>query len=368
MIFEVEYASIRKALNTIQSVLTGTELYKPEYSHIELHVKDEEVYFSFKGKKDWQLEYQVNIIGAEPILDGSINISFNDLNSAIKTFKQSEKLLIELDHTELRIDDGFLEPEIIILDENTNIENGFSLSKPSNTIFIPRNEFVQRMDIARLNNKTTFLPSTSSIALILTSNQLRIRSFNLASLYESIIELPHNFPNQLLVLNKSGVSRIMRLLKAIKEKDVQISFGQNEIYMCSNDFVFRFSGEEDDGSRSIYRDLPIDEISKSTKSIYVKIKDFQKVTKVKRGAEPPFGIAVEINGDSLDLRTLSKKEVNNNIDTQYPFKLVQRVVNKWLNEATLEIGTKENYHPLIFKHQTPKTSDTFVIMSLEKVN
>lgn len=77
MIFEVGYPIVKKALTTIQNLLTATEMNKEELTNIELHVNEESVYFSFQEEN--LKAYQLNLEGAQPILGGSLLVNVRDL-------------------------------------------------------------------------------------------------------------------------------------------------------------------------------------------------------------------------------------------------------------------------------------------------
>lgn len=360
MIFEANHGEIKKALTMIQNTLTATELNKNDFSMIQLHVSESGVYFSCQVEN--QLEYQINIPEAEPILEGSLYIKLQDLMEIIKSFdKNTITLLFERDGMELRIDDGVLSPEVMILTEQNELEEKFLLEHPTGYLSLPVKWFSQRLEIAKINNRTTFLPATSSILIATEENQLIIRSFNLTNLYESKKIIEDTFSNQAFLIGKNSTARITRLLKSIKEEDVQVYWNPTGIYLFTSNIVFRFPEEPHVESIAILKSLPVEEMKNSTLNTPFKTSDFLKYTSVKKGEEAPE--VIEVNEQDLEHQITRHSNIPPQINApMYPFKVVQKIASKWMNTIDLSIGLNENCNPLILQHKTNETSDTFIVM------
>lgn len=365
MIFEADYKNLKKSVTLIQNILTGTEKNKKELMEVELHVKDEEVYFSYKGKENVQLDYKIPISEANSILEGSMKINLNDLISAMKSFdKSSSNLLIERDGMELRIDDGILEPEIIVLSDETDTLENFDLKPPNNFIQLPKSWFSQRLDLACINNRTSFLPSTSDIAFILTPNSFIIRSYNLTNLYEGTFSIQHGLEIHTFLMKKNAISRVLRLMKTYKNKTVKISFNEDELYLFSDEFIFHFTGETSKRSKNIFKTLPIVGMSKGIKLGNCNDKELKYGASLKKGEEKPIGITVQLKEDIVDFQKVFESELNNSTK-YYPFKEFQKIVSKWNFTSDIFIGKEENYCPLILQNQTSYSKDTFILMPLD---
>lgn len=366
MIFEATYPVVKKALTTIQNILTGSELTKPEFTTIQLHVEEESVYFSYQGEKEFQLEYQIQLAGANPILEGDLQICFQDLMAVIKSFdKQAGTLLFERDGYELRIDDGVYEPEIIILPTDCEVKENFRLSPPDQSLIVPSKWLSERLEIARINVRNSFLPATSDVALFLEPNGIRLRSFNLTNLYESTYLCSHALPSCLFLMDKIASSRLARLMKSVKEKEIHLHWNEKELYLFTHDMSFHFSGETNTDLKTLFETLPIEGMAEKRKTYTLPISQLKAATKVERGQDVPFGLAIEWQEKGVTFQTIMEDSNEWVPTTQYPFKLIQRITSKWMTTAEVAVGIDENCHPLLLEHSTNETRDIFIIMPLE---
>lgn len=355
MIFEVELPIVKKALSTIKSTLTATELRKSVYSEIQIHVEKDSVYFSLQVEDD--LEYQVTLSGAEPILEGKLSIDIKVLLDTIKPFsKESPSLLFERDGAELQIDDGVTEPEIIVLTDNNELENGFRLDTPEESISINKEWIQNGFDIARLNSRTTFFPATSGTYLQSEKDKLAIRSFNLTSMYESNLTLLDNTVEKEVLLDKNASSRLLRLLKGLKESDVKLTLTNNFTYLSTESIVFKFTNLKDEKSIEVIKSLPFEEVSQTIDSYTLDAKELTKKL-IKPKEIESFSFTIE---DDKDLHIDDE-----NVSPMYPIKLAQRLVKKWKKNITISHGLKEENSPLVFTKTTNDSNEVFVLAGLK---
>lgn len=361
MIFEVDYSVIKKNLMIIKNILTNTEWNKSEFTNIQIHVKDEHVFISYKGEEKTQLEYQFDLVGAETIINGSIQINLKELLEALTPFnKNSGVLLFERDGNELRIDDGVYEPEIITLSEKNELKEIFSVARPKKHVNLSKKWFEKRMDLARMNIKTTFLPATNQIALLIQDCGISLRSFNLTNLYESKKRIEHSIPELTFLIEKQASARIARLLKAIKDEEIKLLANNDSLYLFTDEFVFCFDADNNEESKLIYESLPTKKIAKGDSGIFVKTSELKKLTKVKRGEAPPESVFVEWDKELINV----SYSINDSKIYHYPFRIIQKVVSKWMQNMIVERGTEENHFPLIIKSNTDNEEDMFVIMRI----
>lgn len=365
MIFEVDYSVIKRHLTTIKNMMTDTEWRNPEYNTIELHVDDDKVFISYQGVNQSKFDYQFDLIKAEAILNGSVRLNIKELIEALKTFnKDSGNLLIERDGNELIIDDGVYEPELIILDDHNELEKVFTVAYPKECISLPKEWLLNRMEIARINSRSTFLPATSQVAMVIQDDSVHLRSFNLTNLHNSSINIKHSFQDAVILIDKGITSRMSRILKSISNNEVKFFANNKSLYLFTDEFVFRFDVDSNEQDKKIYEILPVKEMAKSEEQLSYEISKLQSLTKVKIGEETPLAIGVEWNGEKSILNICHDVEDTSFI--YYPFKEVQKVASKWKESLSVEKGVEENEHPLILKHRNDNEEDIFVIMRMEE--
>ncbi|RKO61703.1 hypothetical protein [Caldibacillus debilis] len=156
MIFEVEARKIKQTISFLQSLYTTSEWNK-KTSWIELKVKQGRVTITSNGLEPFS--FQVTLEGAEPILEGMVRINIRDFQNVLKTFgKDSGTLLFERDAGELRIDDGVYPAEIILLNEENELKDGFSLSnlEPGEGLDVPAGPFGEALKLACQLIRSTF--------------------------------------------------------------------------------------------------------------------------------------------------------------------------------------------------------------------
>lgn len=364
MIFEADYTVVKKALTTIQNLLTPTEANKNESRMVQLHVKGEQVYISHQGKKGSQLEYHLNLMGANPIFDGSVLVDFQELNSAIKSFsKSSGTLLFERDGNEIRIDDGVYEPELILLPENSDVEREFFLKPPFEKVKVPTEWFSHRLELARLNTKATFLPATSEIALLSYPQSIQIRSFNLSNIYESTLTLesPSPIKNEIFLLDKNAASRMAKLLKTTRAKTISLYWTSKELFVYTSDFVFRFAGVQEPDSEELFKALPTAEMTQGVARRILSLSELQG--SIERCNTESFHL-IPIGNQISILTELPEDEVPEKT-LSYSIKTLKKVLSKWMPTAELIVGTKENCHALTLSHHDQQTEDWFILMPCE---
>lgn len=363
MIFEVDYSVIRRHLTTIQKTLTGTEWNKSEFTNVEFHVNEEGVFISYQGDSNSQLEYQFELREAEPILNGSLRVNARELLEVLRTFsKASGVLLFERDGNELRIDDGVYEPELIILSQENELEEVFSVTRPTESVTLSKDWLEKRMELARINNRTTFLPATNHVALLVRDNTIYLRSFNLTNLYESKIKFDDSLPDLTFLLVKTASARLSRLLKTIKDKEIQLFANETSMYVFTDEFIFRFDAETDEDAKIIYEELPIGEMARSEDTAPLPTSVLKQLTKIKRGAESPESVCVNWSGNNLQVNVSYSLEDSNL--AHYPFKTIQKVASKWMPEMNIGKGLEENQNPLIIRYDNEETEDVFIIMRM----
>lgn len=364
MIFEVEYNEIKKVLSMLQNALTTSELNKIDTGFVQMNVIDDSVFFSHVGGE--QLEYQFDLKTANAILNGSLSIAIKDLLDVMKSFKkESNVLLFERDDGELLIDDGVYEPEMILLSEENNPSEIFNLTKPQNFIELPLKWLSTRTELAKTNNRNTFLPSTSMIAFYLNKNNIQLRSFNLTNMFETTFELDHNFQDVVFLADKNTSSRLSRLLKSVKEDTVNIRWSHEEFYIFGENFVFRFTGMNDEHSKLIFDSLNFSGMCASELTAEVKKSDFLKIVNEKKHFKSEsLGFTwsgmeneIDVKIDELDiLPSESNKAL-------YPYKTVQKTLSKWpTTELSIAEGSSDNQQPLILSCCDHHNKDSFILM------
>jgi|HigsolmetaAR206D_1030411.scaffolds.fasta_scaffold00120_23 hypothetical protein len=364
MIFEADTRKVKETVSILQSLYTASEWAKKETSWVELKVEQERVTITSNGLKPFP--FQVTLEEAEPILEGRVRVNIRDFYNVLKTYeKDSETLLFERDAGELRIDDGVYPAEIILLNEENELEDGFSLSKPQSGegFEIPVGPLNEALALARQLIRSTFLPATGMVGLGKERDGLLIRGFNLTEMYEAKIPLSESVVSGWCLLSKADASRLGKFIDRIKhEETIQLAWRDGWLYVQHGSFLLAFPAPSDPESETIFQILPFHGMKETEKAADIGLNRLKKLVSVPKGKELD---AVGFVWRGSMFERVPEEGV---AELAVPCKTLQRIVSKWPHDRLrVKKGVAENGSPLILESEMDGIRHLYILMPLESV-
>ncbi|MCU5279680.1 hypothetical protein [Bacillus thuringiensis] len=233
MIFEAKKNDIRKAFGIIEKMLTSKESKDDEYGTFTMIAEKEKVVFVGDSEDFPVMTFVSN---ANVITAGEITVSLEEITSVFKaSFKKNVLLTLESEEEFLKIDDGFYEPQRIQR-VNEYEKSGFSIS--SNKLFSINKEVLHNSIYeCAVAVKKTYLKGTSYLQ-VNVDNSIEFCATSLHQVIQKTVSA--NIDNKsLFYIEKEVVSRMIRLLKEDKSKEIECFLSDNEIHISTTMMQFK---------------------------------------------------------------------------------------------------------------------------------
>lgn len=233
MIFEAKKNAIRKAYGLIEKMLTSKESEDEEFGVFTMIAENGKVVFVGESE---DFPIMTFVEKAKVIVEGKVTVSLAEIT---KTFKESYRkdvlLTIEAQENVVKIDDGFYDPnDIRVISE---YEKDLFSTANKHLFSMNREVFFNSLYECAVAVKNTYLKGTSYLQ-VNVSGEVEFYSTSLHQIIRKTVEADIH-SQSVFHIEKERLTRMVRLLKEDKSKDIICFIDDNEIDIVSDMMQFK---------------------------------------------------------------------------------------------------------------------------------